>query len=212
MQTVVTSQPYFGLRRYAGGTDADFGREKTVTEYVMHTIEALREARRVLRPDGVVFWNIGDSYYGSGRGHGGRLSKLSPLCDPNPVPANGKAKSLCLIPERIVIAAQDDGWIVRDIIVWQKPNAVPESVRDRCTRCYEVLVMLVKQRNYYWNSEEAVEPSVCWQKGTWGSAEKTLQARRAKLLPPIGNTKHQQLSKATLACIPFRKDATGCSA
>jgi DNA modification methylase len=123
---------------------------------------------------------------------------LTPLCDPNPVPANGKAKSLCLIPERIVIAAEDDGWIVRDIIIWHKPNAVPESVGDRCTRCYEVLLMLVKQRNYYWNSEEAVEPSICWEKDTWGSAEKTLQARRAKLLPPIGGPKHQQLDKATL--------------
>ena len=186
-QMVMTSPPYFGLRFYEGNSPDAFGREKTVVQYITRTVEALREIRRVLRNDGVVFWNIADSYL------------------PN--------KSLCLVPERIAIAAQDDGWIVRDIIIWQKPNCIPESVQDRCTRSYESVLMLVKQKNYFWDTESAVEPSVCFKKGTWGSAEKSLQSHPMrlhvpvkkrggkygdlKLSPPIGNAKHQVLNIST---------------
>ena len=77
--------------------------EKTVCEYVEHTVDVLREVRRVLRPDGICFWVLGDSY--------------------------DAAKNLCLVPERVAIAAQDDGWIVRSVIIWHKPNCVPESSR-----------------------------------------------------------------------------------
>ncbi len=158
---VITSAPYLGLRKYAGGTEDDFGREKTIGEYVDRTVRALREIRRVLRPDGVVFWNVGDTYHGSGRGMDATNdTKFNPLCNGNPLRGQGKDKSLCLIPGRIAIAASDDGWIVRSIIVWDKPNCVPESVRDRCTSSYEVILMLVKQRNYFWNGEEAREPAV----------------------------------------------------
>lgn len=161
VQMVVTSPPYFDLRRYDGNPDDAFGCEKNVAEYVRHTVEVLREARRVLKDDGVVFWNLGDSY-------------------------DRATKSLRLVPERVSVAASDDGWIVRDNIVWSKPNPVPESVRDRCTRCYEVILMLAKEKNYYWDSRAIEEPAVSAKYG--GS----------RLLPPIGNKKHQALGKANL--------------
>ena len=109
------------------------------------------------------------------------ISKLTPYCEPSPLLRQGVAKSLCLIPERIKIAAQGDRWIIRSTIVWQKPNCIPESVKDRCAQSYEQIIMLTRYKNYFWNTAEAVEPSICWQKGTWGSAEKSLINRRAKL-------------------------------
>lgn len=172
VQTVVTSPSYFGLRRYAGGTENDLGREKSISLYVEHLVTAMREVRRVLRSDGVVFLIIADSYYGSGRGAGRsesavQLSK-SPHCDGNPLRGQGKAKSLCLIPHRVMIALENDGWIIRNDIIWEKANCVPESVKDRCTSSYEHVIVLVKSKKYCWNEAEAVEPSVCWEKGSLG--------------------------------------------
>jgi DNA modification methylase len=136
-QLVITSPPYFGLRSYEGNPPKGFGLEETVDEYVGHSIQVLREVRRVLRSDGICFWVVGDSY--------------------------DAAKNLRLIPERIAIEARNAGWIVRDIIIWAKPNCVPESVADRCTRSYETILMLAKNQTYFWNSAEAVEPSATGQ-------------------------------------------------
>jgi hypothetical protein len=168
---IVTSPPYFGLRKYVGGTEDDFGREKTVEEYVEHTILAMRECSRVLRDDGILFWNVGDRYYGSGRGAGRNDTndtKMNPVRSGAQLGRFGKAKSLCLIPQRVALAAAADGWIVRSWIDWVKPNCIPDSVRDRCTCCSEVILMLTKQGKYYYNTEEAVEPSICWEKGSFG--------------------------------------------
>jgi len=165
VQAIATSPPFWLLRNYAGGTDADFGRESTVQAYIDHTMLALRESWRVLKNDGILFWNISDTYYGGGRGSG---SKFNPRCSATPIRGLSRAKSLCLIPERVAIAAQAAGWIVRSRIIWHKPNCVPDSVQDRCTRSYEEIFMLTKRQNYFWNKEEAVEPSVCWQDGSWG--------------------------------------------
>jgi DNA modification methylase len=175
---IVTSPPYFGLRKYAGATQEDFGREKTVDEYVEHSILAMRECGRVLRDDGILFWNVGDSYHGSGRGasrNGTSDMKMNPLCSGTPLRGQGEAKSLCLIPQRVAQAAARDGWIVRNWITWEKPNCVPESVRDRCTVSTEVILVLVKQQQYYWNPEEAREPSVCWGKGSLGGGHTASQ-------------------------------------
>ena len=169
VQAVITSPPFWGLRKYAGSTEKDFGREKTVQAYIDHTMLALQECWRALKDDGILFWNISDSYYGSGRGAGNSGgSKLNPFCSTTPIRGFSRAKSLCLIPERVAIGAQAAGWIIRDQIIWDKPNCVPDSVQDRCTRCYEVILMLTKQPNYYWNKEEAVEPSLSWRNGSLG--------------------------------------------
>jgi hypothetical protein len=253
IQMTVTSPAYLRLRRYPGGTENDLGRETTVAEYVEHLVMAMREVWRVLRDDGVCFLNIGDCYHGSGRGLNGK--RMNPLCDPTPFMGQEKSKSMCLIPQRVQIALDADGWIVRSIPIWEKGNAVPESVRDRPTSSYEHVIMLTKRQKYYWNSEEAREPSVCWQNGSLGGGhtpskkdgkmkevtmrhsnksgssktEKRLSTgdllmedgsvkwhpvavgpkgdaliqdgthgERARLSPPIGNVKHQQLGNATL--------------
>lgn len=207
VQCVVTSPPYFNLRRYEGSDENSFGREKTIKLYIEHTIQILREIRRVLRSDGVVFWNVGDSYTGSSKRNGGKNApKKGCGTKAGATHAEIPTKNLCLIPERIAIAAQDDGWIVRDIIIWHKPNPVPESVKDRCTRSYEVILMLTKSRKYFFNV--LTEPAVT------SSPKSRVTKPNGKYLqclyPPIGGKKHQALLKANLGgnkpkIYPFRR-------
>ncbi|MDR3676934.1 MAG: site-specific DNA-methyltransferase [Acidobacteriota bacterium] len=141
-----------------------FGLEPTIAMYVQHSVEILREIRRVLRPDGVCFWNIGDSYANTSSRAGGQDKQSDQQTVEmrgitKPIPDGLKPKDLCLIPQRIALAAQQDGWCVRDVIIWQKPNPMPESVGDRCTRSYEPILMLTKSEQYYWNKEAIKEPS-----------------------------------------------------
>ena len=174
VQCVVTSPPYWGLRKYAGLGDEQFGLEPTPEMYVEHTIEILREVRRVLRKDGVVFWNIGDSYAsGKGTCHnpGGGSNSLeghANLKDQGAYPLNRgnkstleasnlKPKDLCLIPFRVAIAAQEDGWWVRSVIIWSKLNPMPESVTDRPTESHEYILLLTKSAKYYWDADAVRE-------------------------------------------------------
>ena len=184
VQCVVTSPPYWGLRKYAGDQgEAPYGLEPTIEAYLATTIEVLRELRRVLRPDGVVFWNIGDSYCSGAYSPrtrenretlesralrtDGRLDHTPHnwTIDANKIPRNGipdglKPKDLCLIPERVAIAAQADGWWVRSIIIWAKPNPMPESCTDRPTDAYEHIIMLTKSERYFWDADAVREPAV----------------------------------------------------
>jgi len=164
-----------------GAWKGSYGLEPDPESYVAHTILILREIRRVLRKDGVVFWNIGDSYYGGGFGTspGGNedFAQRYPKQASNKGSANHKdrkllgslkkghntlkPKDLCLIPFRVVIAAQEDGWWVRSVIIWSKPNPMPESVTDRPTESHEYILMLTKSARYYFDQEavrEAVLP------------------------------------------------------
>lgn len=137
-----------------------YGLEPTPELYIQHTIEILREIRRVLRKDGVVFWNIEDSYAGSGSPGGdyrdgkGGDDYLRPY---NRKGGNLKPKDLCLIPFRVAIAAQEDGWWVRSVIIWSKNNPMPESVTDRPTESHEYILMLTKSARYYWDIEAVRE-------------------------------------------------------
>jgi DNA modification methylase len=218
VQCVVTSPPYWGLRKYAGEQElvwegsrgcghewaginmafhkgqvpdgkwknqtsvseagnamsntcslcgawrGAYGLEPTIEMYVQHSILILKEIRRVLKPDGVCFWNIGDSYSsqpgqrkttdkaGKKQETNAGASTTPSRCDPGL-----KSKDLCLIPARIALAAQADGWWVRSDIIWSKPNPMPESVRDRPTDAYEHILMLTKSARYYWNAEAVKE-------------------------------------------------------
>lgn len=148
-----------------------YGLEPTVEMYVAHSLEILRELRRVLRKDGVLFWNLGDSYAAT-RGYGGD-NKPSDLQStnrgslrakryffPNRHPQAGpKHKDLVLMPARIALAAQADGWWVRSVIIWAKPNPMPESVTDRPTDSYEHILMLTKSARYFWDANAVREPS-----------------------------------------------------
>ncbi len=147
-----------------GAWKGGYGLEPTPELYVQHTIEILREIRRVLRKDGVVFWNIGDSYYGSGQGAWDNPSdavkevyipKVGEL--PKKESRTLKPKDICLIPFRVAIAAQDDGWWVRSVIIWSKPNPMPESVADRPTESHEYILMLTKSARYYWDADAVRE-------------------------------------------------------
>ena len=246
VQCVVTSPPYWGLRKYSGeqsmvwGGDNNhcehrwdmvegkthggqptehtlgatqmynqsissafcslcgawrgaYGLEPTPEMYVQHTIEFLRAIRRVLRKDGVVFWNIGDSYisgaptgkpgwankYGGGGTDcfRGALQTYGEWTGPKAQAGNGefkkkgmsrvgikrhpylKPKDLCLIPFRVAIAAQQDKWFVRSVIIWNKLNPMPESCKDRPTESHEYILLLTKQANYYWDMEAVREPN-----------------------------------------------------
>jgi DNA modification methylase len=115
-----------------GAWKGNYGFEPGVALYVSHTLEILREIRRVLMPSGVVFWNVGDSYIN---------------------------KSLALVPDRVAVAAQEDGWFVRSEIVWAKPDAMPRSVKDRPTDAHERILMLTKCPRYYWDPDALREPA-----------------------------------------------------
>lgn len=152
-----------------GAWRGGFGLEPTVEMYVAHTVEILREIRRVLRHDGVVFWNIGDSYSGGqSRGKTEPSGKQQTNHGTDWFCGNGrgeaapglKPKDLCLIPARVALAAQQDSWWVRSLIIWAKPNPMPESVTDRPTDAYEHILMLTKSERYFWDAEAVKEPSV----------------------------------------------------
>ena len=172
VQCVVTSPPYWGLRKYSGeqevtwpdGTKGCFGLEPTIELYVQHTVEILREIRRVLRKDGVVFWNIGDSYAGPGKGQNGdgvhgdagekQTTNKGTMVGGLPTEYGGlKPKNLCLIPFRVALAVQADGWWVRSDIIWSKPNPMPESCTDRPTKSHEYIFLFTKNKDYYWDQE-----------------------------------------------------------
>ena len=151
----VTSPPYWGLRDY--GVEGQLGLEKTPQEYVEKTVEVFAEVWRVLRDDGTVWLNIGDSYNGSGGVGGdgkqhtnqGSVERL----DNRAGWAGLKPKDLVLIPERLALALQDAGWYVRSRIAWCKKSSMPESVRDRPTSAWEHIWLLSKQAKYYYDAE-----------------------------------------------------------
>lgn len=162
VQCVVTSPPYWGLRDY--GHDGQIGLEQTPDEYVAEMIAVFREVHRVLKDDGTLWLNLGDSYSGSGKGPAGNLGakhnerhlehKHSAI-----VPEGLKPKDLIGIPWRVAFALQADGWYLRQDIIWHKPNPMPESVRDRCTKSHEYLFLLTKSAKYHFDHKAIAELS-----------------------------------------------------
>jgi len=157
----VTSPPYWGLRDY--GVDGQLGLEKTPEEYVANMVSVFREVRRVLRKDGTLWLNLADSYAGGGRGFGyGGKQDTNKGCEDMPrsvIPTGLKAKDLCGIPWRVAFALQADGWYLRQDIIWAKPNPMPESVTDRCTKSHEYIFLLTKSAKYFYDAEAVKEPN-----------------------------------------------------
>jgi len=171
----VTSPPYFGLRDY--GIDGQIGLEGTPKAFVAKMVDVFREVRRVLRDDGTCWLNLGDSYAGSG-GAGTQFTKggiaatgveaPSTYKDAKHTPARKldglKPKDLMGIPWRVALALQDDGWYLRQDIIWHKPNPMPESVRDRCTKAHEYIFLLTKSNKYWYDSDAVREDCVATNK------------------------------------------------
>ena len=165
---IVTSPPYWGLRDY--GVDGQFGLEKTPEEYIAQMVEIFREARRVLRDDGVLWLNLGDSYSSQAGNDAtkatesgmktGRTGKSEVLFKGgnNKPPAGLKPKDLVGIPWRVAFALQADGWYLRQDIIWSKPNPMPESVKDRCTKAHEYIFLLTKSARYWYDADAIREP------------------------------------------------------
>jgi len=159
----VTSPPYWGLRDY--GHDGQIGLESTPEAYVARMVEVFREVRRVLRDDGTLWLNLGDSYAASGRGGGGGSfqdgdvgTRVSSANQRRAPPTGFKPKDLVGIPWRVAFALQADGWWLRQDIIWHKPNPMPESVRDRCTKAHEYVFLLTKSERYFYDAEAVSEP------------------------------------------------------
>lgn len=161
IQCCVTSPPYFGLRDY--GHAGQIGLEDTPDAYVANLVAVFREVRRVLKDDGTVWLNLGDSYNNfrvSQRGQS--LHALEQRDKPTgrrPVDPGLKEKDLIGIPWRVAFALQADGWYLRQDIIWHKPNPMPESVTDRCTKAHEYLFLLTKSARYYYDAEAVNEPA-----------------------------------------------------
>lgn len=155
---IVTSPPYYGLRDY--GVPGQYGLEATPAAYVETMRTVFAEGRRVLADDGTLWLNLGDSYSASGQGpHGGTLGGGDPAHVIRPTRARDLApKNLLGIPWRVALALQGDGWILRNDIVWHKPNAMPESVRDRLSNRHEHLFMLSKSARYWFDLDAIREP------------------------------------------------------
>lgn len=180
---VVTSPPYFGLRDY--GVAGQIGLEPTLAEYLETMVDVFRELRRVLKPTGTCWLNIGDSYAGSwgaqSREHAGKRAPNVSALSANQVKAAQnrvgtgslsrtgalKAKDLCMVPNRLAILLQDNGWWVRSEIIWHKPNPMPESVTDRPTSAHEKVWLLTKGERYFYDAAALAEPVV---KGYAGSS------------------------------------------
>lgn len=173
VQCCVTSPPYWGLRDY--GVDGQLGLEPTPDEYVTKMVEIFREVKRVLKNDGTLWLNLGDSYCGS-TSETVSERKNSPIAKgtifsqeqrkgrgertKNMHRAGLKPKDLVGIPWRVAFALRQDGWYLRQDIIWAKPNPMPESVQDRCTKSHEYIFLLTKLAKYYYDHKAIMEDSV----------------------------------------------------
>ena len=226
----ITSPPYWGLRDY--GVAGQLGLEKTPEEYVAHMVEVFREVRRVLKDDGTLWLNLGDSYSSTTKGDNrtpeqlGKSDGLNRAKDPNKshvfipmcsgvrrVESGPKPKDLVGIPWRVAFALQADGWYLRQDIIWAKPNPMPESVTDRCTKAHEYIFLLAKSARYYYDadaikedscvSDKWNEPNAKYLSKTSGNGETSLR-NGFNRLGEIGGTRNRR-SVWTVATKPSKE-------
>ena len=158
-QTCVTSPPYWSLRDY--GVEGQIGAESNLDEYISSLVTVFREVRRVLRDDGTLWVNIGDSYTSGGRTwrDGDRKNPARGMGYRPPTPDGLKPKDLIGVPWKLAFALQADGWYLRTDIVWHKPNAQPESVKDRPARAHEYVFLLSKSQDYSYDCNATKQPA-----------------------------------------------------
>ena len=190
VQCVVTSPPYWGLRDYQA--DGQLGLEETPEEYVEKMVEVFREVKRVLKDDGTLWLNLGDSYNGSGKA-GNKDSEYFKKHTEFGKPAKNrdkigmptkvkglKPKDLVGIPWRVAFALQADGWYLRQDIIWHKPNPMPESVTDRCTKSHEYIFLLTKSAKYFYDAD-AIKEKATWVEERPSGMERNAAAYRDKV-------------------------------
>ena len=188
----VTSPPYYGLRNY-GGEEKQIGQEQSPEEYIKNLVEVFREVRNVLTDDGTLWLNVGDSYYNYRPGRGQRLSKQTVSNTkqdlPDVCPRRGnrlrglKEKDLIGIPWMLAFALRADGWYLRQDIIWHKPNPMPESVRDRCTKSHEYVFLLSMNQNYYFDVNAIKEPTRR-KRSVWNIQNKPYRDAHFAVYPP----------------------------
>ena len=219
----VTSPPYFGLRDY--GVDGQMGLEPTPDEFVQGMVELFREVRRVLRSDGTLWLNLGDSYatgttaarkQSTNPGVGANRPEAQNSVPRIGTPDGLKTKDLIGIPWRVALALQADGWWLRQDIIWAKPNPMPESVRDRCTKSHEYIFMLSKSPRYFFDSEAVKEPlaessigrlkqNVAAQKGTTRANGGAKTNGNFKAAGDLASGKRNRRSVWTVTTKPFKE-------
>ena len=184
----VTSPPYWGLRDYK--VDGQLGMERTPEEYVARMVAICAEVRRVLRKDGTLWINLGDTFWG-GKGQNGLHIATRPQDGRLP---GMKPKDLVGIPWLVAFALRNAGWYLRQDIIWAKPNPMPESVRDRCTKAHEYIFMLSKSARYFYDAEAVAEAGT--HHGTdarpFGSAGGNRRDERRVYTPPTNGTIHRK--------------------
>ena len=188
----ITSPPYYGLRDY-GGEDCQIGLEESPEEYIQKLVKVFQEVRNNLTEDGTLWVNIGDSYYNYRPGKGQSLVKQSVSTNKQDLPDNCprrgnklkgyKEKDLIGIPWMLAFALRKDGWYLRQDIIWNKPNPMPESVRDRCTKSHEYLFLLSKNQNYYFDVDVIKEPTRR-KRSVWNVQTKPYKDAHFAVYPP----------------------------
>ena len=192
----VTSPPYYGLRNY-GDESNQIGQEDTPEEYIQNLVDIFRSVRNCLSDDGTLWVNIGDSYYNYRPGKGQALVQQSVSKSKQDLPEKCarrgnkleglKEKDLIGIPWMLAFALRADGWYLRQDIIWHKPNPMPESVRDRCTKAHEYVFLLSKNKKYYYDNESIKEPAKDW--GTRDRSKGKYHNEGTGLQPHSGLTK-----------------------
>jgi DNA modification methylase len=208
---VVTSPPYWSLRDY--GVAGQIGLEASFAEYVTILVDVFREVRRVLRADGTLWLNLGDTYAQDGgpgwQGKNGQRAdrRFTAVRDTVPMrecarstPPGLKPKDLVGIPWRVAFALQDDGWWLRQDIIWAKPNPMPESVRDRCTKAHEYVFLLAKSERYWFDQAAILEPTTLGNEARWAGDEPGLHSGEAhkgatRRFRKSGNKTHKHVAE-----------------
>lgn len=184
VQCIVTSPPYWGLRDY--DIADQIGLEPSLQQFLNRLRTVFGEAKRVLREDGTFWLNVGDGYTSGNRGWRApdKKNRARAMETRPPTPKGLKPKDLLGIPWRLAFAIQEDGWFLRADIVWHKPNAMPESVRDRPTRAHEYIFMFTKAERYYYDREAVLEPNGRNRRSVWDVNTQGVAGAHFATFPP----------------------------
>lgn len=180
----ITSPPYWGLRDY--GTEGQIGAEDNPNDYIRRLVEVFEQVRRTVTEDGTFWLNIGDSYTSGNRSYRApdKKNPIRAMSYRARTPAGLKPKDLIGIPWRLAFALQDSGWYLRSEIIWEKPNCMPESVKDRPTRCHEYFFLFSKSLKYYYDYQSVKEGNGRNRRTVWSIPTEPFPGAHFATFPP----------------------------